>query len=174
MAAAELVRLYEPEVRRAVRMSLTDPRMRRIFDSGDICQSVMANFFVHVMGGSFDLADQGQLVRLLVAMARNKLVDHARKPAPWKETNADPAALDEMIGPEESPSHIVAQEELARALRAELSAEERRIGELRAAGVEWSEIAREVGGTADSTRKKLERAALRVCGRLGLGGVESV
>ncbi len=173
-AAAELVRLYEPEVRRAVRMSLTDPRMRRIFDSGDICQSVLANFFVHVMGGSFDLADQSQLVRLLVAMAHNKLVDHARKPAPWKETNADPAALDQMIGPQESPSHIVAQEELALALRAELTAEERRIGELRYAGAEWSEIASEVGGTADSVRKKLDRAVVRVCGRLGLGGVESV
>jgi DNA-directed RNA polymerase specialized sigma24 family protein len=126
------------------------------------------------MGGSFDLADQSQLIRLLVAMARNKLVDHARKPAPWKEANADPAALDEMIGPGESPSHIVAQEELARALRAELTAEERRIGELRCAGVEWSEIATEVGGTADSVRKKLDRAVQRVCGRLGLGGAQSV
>jgi RNA polymerase sigma factor (sigma-70 family) len=173
-AAAELVRLYEPEVRRAVRMSLTDPRMRRIFDSGDICQSVLANFFVHVMGGSFDLDNQGQLVRLLVAMARNKLVDHARKPGPWKESNADPAVLDNMIGSEDSPSHIVAQDDLARALRAELTAEERQIGELRSAGMEWSEIAKEVGGTSDSVRKKLNRAVARVCGRLGLGGVESV
>ncbi|MBI3466204.1 MAG: hypothetical protein HY000_24585 [Planctomycetes bacterium] len=39
-AATELVRQYEPEIRREVRMRLTDPRLRRGIESVDICQSV--------------------------------------------------------------------------------------------------------------------------------------
>jgi RNA polymerase sigma-70 factor (ECF subfamily) len=171
-AATELVRLYEPEVRRAVRMSLTDPRLRRTLDSVDICQSVLANFFVKVMGGSFDLDEPSQLVRLLVTMARNKLVDRTRQPSHRKETAADPGLLDALVGPEKSPSHIIAHEELVRALHEQLTVEERQIAEQRAAGREWAAIAADLGGTADSVRKRLERAIARVCDRLGLDGVE--
>jgi RNA polymerase sigma factor (sigma-70 family) len=171
-AATELVRLYGPEVRRAVRLYLTDPRLRRNFDSVDICQSVLAIFFVKVVGGAFDLDEPEQLVRLLVTMARNKLVDRTRKPFQRRETGVDPEILDSFAGPEESPSKIVAQEELARAVREQLTDEERRIAEERVAGREWAEIAAAVGGTADGVRKKLDRAVARVCGRLGLDGVD--
>jgi RNA polymerase sigma factor (sigma-70 family) len=170
-AAAELVRLYEPEVRRAVRMSLTDPRLRRTLDSVDICQSVLANFFVKVMGGSFTFEEPSQLVRLLVTMAHNKLVDHTRQPSHRKETDADPDFLDSFAGLEKSPSHIIAHEELVRALRDQLTEEERRIAEQRAAGLEWAAIAANLGGTADGVRKKLDRAMARVCAVLGLDGV---
>ena len=44
-AAAELVREYEPEIRREIHFRLTDPSLRRIVESVDICQSVLANFF---------------------------------------------------------------------------------------------------------------------------------
>jgi RNA polymerase sigma factor (sigma-70 family) len=171
-AAAELVRLYEPEVRRAVRMSLTDPRLRRTLDSVDICQSVLANFFVYVMGGSFDLDEPSQLVRLLVTMARNKVVDRAREPSHHKETAADPHVLDGFAGLEKSPSHIIAHQELLCALREQLTDEERQIAEQRAAGREWAAIAADLGGTTESVRKKLERAIARVCARLGLDGVQ--
>jgi len=50
-AAAELVRDYEPHVRRAVRIQLRDPRLRSVFDSADICQSVMASFFARLALG---------------------------------------------------------------------------------------------------------------------------
>jgi DNA-directed RNA polymerase specialized sigma24 family protein len=43
-AATELVRRYEPMVRRAARVRLAD----RLLDSMDICQPVMASFFVHL------------------------------------------------------------------------------------------------------------------------------
>src|SRR5262245_23610315 len=39
-AAADLVRRYEPAIRRAVRVRLRDPQLRRLLDSIDICQSV--------------------------------------------------------------------------------------------------------------------------------------
>ena len=37
-AAAELVRLYEPAIRRAVRVRLVDARLERLLDSMDVCQ----------------------------------------------------------------------------------------------------------------------------------------
>jgi RNA polymerase sigma-70 factor (ECF subfamily) len=45
-AAAELVRQFEPLIRREVRYQLRDRRLYRLFDSMDICQSVLASFFV--------------------------------------------------------------------------------------------------------------------------------
>src|SRR5262245_14349631 len=79
-AAEELVRGYEGAIRRAVRVHL-GARLRRALDSADICQSVLANFFVRAAAGQFDLEDPTQLLKLLVTMARNRLTDHARKPA---------------------------------------------------------------------------------------------
>jgi len=44
--ALELVREYEPLIRREVRLHLEDQRLARLFDSMDICQSVLASFFL--------------------------------------------------------------------------------------------------------------------------------
>src|SRR5689334_20958792 len=74
-AAAVLVRQFEPELRRIVRVRLTDPRLRRVVDTADICQSVLANFFLRVSAGEFDLRQPEQLLHLLLAMARNKVHD---------------------------------------------------------------------------------------------------
>ena len=43
-AALEIVRQYEPLIRREVRLRLEDPRLRRALDSMDVCQSVLASF----------------------------------------------------------------------------------------------------------------------------------
>src|ERR1700730_3147059 len=76
-AAAELVRRYEPLIRREVRMRLTDPRLCRLFDSGDICQSVLLSFFVRAATGQYRLEQPRDLRNLLVAMAQNKLVSRS-------------------------------------------------------------------------------------------------
>src|SRR6516164_3751579 len=78
-AAAEVVRRYEPEIRRAVRVRLTDPGLRRVLDSMDICQSVLGNFFVRAAAGQFDLDRPEQLIKLLARMARNRLTNEAFK-----------------------------------------------------------------------------------------------
>src|SRR4051794_13517688 len=78
-AAFELVRQYEPEIRRAVRIRLHDGHMQRVLDSMDICQSVLGNFFARVAVGQFELDKPAQLLKLLVTMARNKLIDKARQ-----------------------------------------------------------------------------------------------
>src|SRR5882762_9049332 len=78
-AAAELVRQYESEIRREVRLRLRDSRLRRDFDSVDICQSVLASFFVRAALGQYELEEPQQLVKLLVTMTRNKLIGKIRK-----------------------------------------------------------------------------------------------
>src|SRR5258708_26892090 len=77
-AATELVRRYEPAIRRAVRFRLTDVHLRRTCDSMDVCQSVLLSFFVRAASGQYDLDTPEQLLRLLTTMARNKLLNHAR------------------------------------------------------------------------------------------------
>src|SRR5437870_12111081 len=78
-AATDLVRRYEPLIRRQVRLQLEDQRLDRLFDSMDVCQSVLASFFVRAAVGEFDLDEPGQLVALLAKMARNKLASAARQ-----------------------------------------------------------------------------------------------
>ena len=72
-AAAELMRVYEPAIRRAVRVRLVDERMRRVFDSADICQEVLVSFFARAALDQYELETPEQLLKLLTTMARNKL-----------------------------------------------------------------------------------------------------
>src|SRR4051812_3091503 len=78
-AASELVRQYEPLIRREIRLRLTDPTVTRVHDDEDVCQSVLASFFVRATLGQYDLNDPNQLRLLLLSMARNKLSHAARR-----------------------------------------------------------------------------------------------
>src|SRR6266851_6812684 len=78
-AAAELVQRFEPVIRLEVRMAIRDPRLNRVLDSTDVCQSVLASFFVRAASGQFDVNNPKQLTQLLVKMARNKLAAQARR-----------------------------------------------------------------------------------------------
>ena len=61
----------------------------------------------------------------------------------------------------------VAWRELIEVVHARLSNEEKQLSDLRAGGCEWTEIASQVGGTAEAARKRLERAFDRVARELG-------
>src|ERR1019366_6865104 len=78
-AATELVRAHEQGLRRWVRFRLRDATLARALDSMDICQSVLASFFVRAAAGQYDLAGPEDLIKLLVGMARNKLAMQARR-----------------------------------------------------------------------------------------------
>ena len=79
LAAEELFRQFEPQLRLEARLRLRDPRLRRLVDENDLCQSVMLSFFVRARLGEYDLADPTELRRLLAGMARNKLAAQARR-----------------------------------------------------------------------------------------------
>ena len=69
-AAETLVKRFETAIRVAVRTRLSDPALRRQFDSIDICQSVLASFFIRAAAGQYDLHDPKQLVALLTEFDR--------------------------------------------------------------------------------------------------------
>jgi RNA polymerase sigma-70 factor (ECF subfamily) len=170
-AAEELVGQFAPQLRLEVRLRLRDPRLRRLLDEEDVCQSVLRSFFVRARLGQYDLADPGGLARLLAGMARNKLAAQARRQAaaPRDYRRAEGlAAAAEAAGGGASPSEVVAGEELLREFRARLSDEERCIADLRAAGEGWAAVAARLGGTADGRRVQLGRALARVGRELGL------
>ena len=171
-AATELVARYEPTIRLVVRRRLTDPQLRRLLDSMDICQSILGNFFAGVALGRFELENAEQLLRLLSTMARNKLTSYARKQrAARRDPHAAPrgrADLPEDVDRHPSPSQVIASQELLQEFRRRLSPPERRLAELRALDRSWSEIAAEVGGSPDGLRMQLTRAVARVARELGL------
>jgi RNA polymerase sigma-70 factor (ECF subfamily) len=173
-AARELVRTYEPAIRRTVRLRLADPRLRRVLDSTDICQSVFGSFFARAALGQYDLEDPPQLLRLLVNMSRKKLIDHERheRAARRDMTRTQGAGVMEfeVAAPQPTPSQEVAADELLQEMRKRLSPDERRLAEQRAAGRDWAGIAADEGDSPEALRKKLGRAVDRVAEELGLQG----
>lgn len=171
-AAAELVRRYEPLIRREVRLRLEDRRLGRLFESMDVCQSVLGSFFVRAALGEYDLEQPQQLVGLLVKMARNKLASAARKATRQRRDHRREAgggeALDAVAGCDPSPSQQVAARELLDRFRQRLSREELELADLRAGGMAWDEIANRLGGKAQARRMQLARAVERAAGELGL------
>jgi RNA polymerase sigma-70 factor (ECF subfamily) len=171
-AAAELVSRYEPLIRREVRLRLEDRRLARAFDSVDLCQSVLASFFVRAAAGQYDLDQPGQLAALLVRMARNKLASAARHQNRQRRDQrrvADGAAdLEALAGGGPTPSRVAVGKELVAHFFERLSDEERQIADLRARGLGWEEVAGRLGGTATARRMQLTRAAERVARELGL------
>jgi RNA polymerase sigma factor (sigma-70 family) len=166
-AARELVERYEPAIRREVRLRLRDQRLASRFDWADICQSVMASFFVRAAAGQFDLEQPDHLLRLLVVMTRNKVTQQVRHNSAerrdYRRLEAhDPAYLEGRWTGCPSPSRLVASRELLDVFRRRLSEEERRLADLRAQGCEWAEIAAELGGTPQARRKQLARALDRI------------
>lgn len=171
-AAAELVKSYESDLRILARVRLNDPRLRRVCDSMDICQSVLGNFFVRASGGQFDIDSPDQLLKLLSTMIRNKVTDVARRQTTERRNQgriaAAPVEEFEIRGTQDTPSQIISARELAEAAQQKLSPDERTIVQRRTNGQNWDDIARELGGTAEGLRKKMTRAMDRVAKELGL------
>ncbi len=168
-AAADLVRKYEPLIRREVRMHLVDARLRRVFDSLDVEQSVLASFFVRAAAGEYDLDSPAQLAALLVRMVQNKLASTVRKQyrrrRDARRTESNEQALYATVVEESTVSEQLANRELLEALQQQLSREELEIARLRGAGLSWEEVAAEVGGKAHSRRMQLSRAVERAANK---------
>jgi RNA polymerase sigma-70 factor (ECF subfamily) len=171
-AAEELVRRYESAVRVAVRVRLTDPALRRQFDSVDVCQSVLASFFARAAAGQYDLSEPGQLTALLVRMALNKFTNQVRHLRRRRRDVRRVAALGAQAQavrePGPGPDRQAELRDLLARLRAGLTDDERAVADRRAAGRTWDEIAAELGGEANALRRRFDRAVRRLAPRLGL------
>jgi RNA polymerase sigma factor (sigma-70 family) len=170
-AATELVRRYEPAIRRVVRVRLAG-RMAALFDSMDVCQSVLGSFFLRVAAGQYTLERPEDLLKLLATMARHKLAYQVRRQQAQKRDRGRDVPMsqsnDLLATKEPSPSRHAVVRELLVELEKRLTPEERRLVEMRNQGHEWEEIATELSGSAEALRKKHARALDRVARELGL------
>lgn len=175
-AAAALVQQYEPMVRRAVRLRMLSPSMRRTMDSMDICQSVLGSFFVRAAMGQYELNTPEDLVKLLVRLARNKVAGVARKHFARKRdarrVQDSNSAIDRVMDQQETPSKAVEGADLLEHFRMKLSPEERALADQRAQGREWVDIAKDMNESPEALRKRLQRAVDRAARELGLDDAE--
>ena len=177
-AAAQLVRCYEPAIRCEVRLRLTDPRLGRLLDSLDVCQEVLASFFVRAAAGQYDLDRPEDLLRLLLRMARNKLVTQTRRQQARAvdRRRVEVKDLEQVAVRGPDPGRQAADRELLERVRGCLGPEEQQVAALRAEGHSWAEVAAALGGTPEGRRKQMSRALDRVAEELGLdeGDAESL
>jgi len=101
----------------------------------DICQSVLGSFFVRAAAGQYDLDQPEQLLKLLVAMVRNKVAYHARRHQAQSRDHRRNQAIDpdqwQVPAADPSPSQIVAGRELLQEFRQRLTEEERQLADRR-------------------------------------------
>lgn len=171
-AATLLVRHYEPTIRRVVRVRLASVPLTELLDSTDICQSVLASFFVRLNLGQYTFESPQQLINLLATMARSKLAAQVRyQQAQCRDrriTSSAAGTEDQIASQGATPSREFAAQDLLAEVHRRLSPEERQIVELRHQGHDWAEVAAQLGGSAEALRKKLSRAIDRVAQELGL------
>jgi RNA polymerase sigma-70 factor (ECF subfamily) len=170
-AAAELVAQYEPVIRREIRMNLHDRNLVRVFDSMDICQSVLASFFVRTAAGEYDIGTEVQLVRLLVDMARNKLISAARREYTQRRDlrrRTGAGDLEKVPDKQRPVDEEIDHRELLGRVYDRMTSEELRISSLRSSGAAWEEVAAEMGGTPQSRRMQFSRTVNRLVEELGL------
>jgi DNA-directed RNA polymerase specialized sigma24 family protein len=173
-ATRELALRYEPDIRRAAHRPLNELRLRNLLDSMDICQAVLAEFFVRAADGQFTLTQPDELLRLFVTMARHQVLDESRRHKAGRRDHR--RQIDDLSehclggladdGP--TPSRVVSARELMEEVSRRLSAEERDVLEQRALGQEWAILAQQRGTTAAALRKKMSRALTRVVSEMGL------
>ncbi len=166
------MRRYESTIRIEVRAHLTDPGLYRLFDSMDICQSVLAGFFVRAAAGEYELEGPRQLLKLLVGITRRKVAFQARKHRSQRRDHRRVARSDLADLPvsddQPTPYRRAEGQNLLEEVRRRLTDEERAVADRRGEGRGWAEIAAELGGTAEGRRKQLGRALDRVSQELGL------
>jgi len=165
-AARALVAQFEPFILRVVRFRMRHrgdyDRLRHDVGSTDVCQSVFKSLFERLKEGRFDLNQPKDMEKLLVAMVRFKIANKARKlSVVWREVRSD-AAPTERVDPRPGPEKSVDDKDLSEIISKRFSVDELEILNRRLDDQSWPEIAAAVGGTAESLRKKLERAFERV------------
>ena len=171
-AVAELVRRYEPDIRRIARVRLNRFGLRHLLDSDDIAQSVFGRFFARLDAGGWELESPEKLLHLLAVIAANKVTSHARRERKQvrptggaSEADGFEAQADSAPGPDRVAA---ARDQLDWVLRA-LTPADRVLFLGRASGRGWAELAQEHGVEPDALRKRFTRALDDTGLQLGLG-----
>lgn len=157
-----------------VRARLGD-RLREKRESMDVCQSLARSFVEDLTTGKIVFESEGALVAYLRKAVGSKLADLARMdnaerrgggvrttPLDASGASMSPALADDAPG----ASAIVGANEQQAMILAQLDDDERRLVALRRSGLEWPQIARELGASEESLRKRWSRLQQRIAAEL--------
>ena len=168
-AERTLIESYGSHILRAIRKRL-HPRLRPQYDSQDFCQAVWASFFAHRSGmGRFK--KDADLIDFLGGVAGNKVIDEVRRRLMGQKFNVNrECSFDEaersfeqtLPGKSPTPSQFaVAREQIDRLMDGRPE-KHRMIVELRAAGLTYKDIARQIDMNERNVRKVIERIERRL------------
>jgi len=172
-AMENIVKDYGPEIRRFIRVRLTDLRIRRLMDSVDVCQSVLARFFEGLASGNLEVRQPAELVRLLTTMARNRVVDHVRQEKSRRRggdmhLSTRPVESHPVVDSAPDPSEAAMRHDLFDTLKVGFDADDYRLVEQCLSGRSWEDLSNEYSVKPDALRKRFTRAVDRAAQRVGL------
>jgi len=167
---------FEPQVRREIRIRLTDPLILVAHSESDVCQSIVIDFLVRLRAGQYDFNNSDEVVRFLVTATTHKVRNVGRKERAARRTvrRRDPDADVQLAVPdrEASPSSIVATRELFEQVLENLPPDDRYLAVQRGQGKTWKELAEELHEKEDTLRRRLQRSLDRVLMRLNPDNLE--
>jgi len=162
-AAFQVALGYGPVIQQIARRLIDRMRLRRFFDSTDICQSVLCKFLQKVKEDKFTFADPADLAHLLMVMVHNRVIDKARHLRAERHKRVQPAAaLEQFPDDVEEPSVRLSRQEMAERARLLLSEDEWLLVEARISGQSWEEIAALLGIELDAARMRYARILQRL------------
>lgn len=163
-AAWNLVELYGPHILRVVRRTLSR-EIRPKFDSQDFVQAVWVSFFAH-RDRLLDVERPEQLIGLLAAMARHKIIDEVRRRLDTqkhdvrRERSMDDSNVvlrDTLASSDPTPSQIAMARERWNQLMTSQPDHYREIVSLRLAGETHQAIAEKLGISQKTVQRVLQR-----------------
>ncbi len=159
-AIAEVVRLYEPEVRRTAR-ALLGPALQTLADSVDLSQSIHRSILWHIRKRDLIVTSADHLRALALTMVRRKISRQWQRRRRELEFAAALAArekpTDRFATHGDDPAREAERSDLIAHALAQCSADEQQLIELRLLGHTTAEAARILGQDADVLRVRLNR-----------------
>jgi RNA polymerase sigma-70 factor (ECF subfamily) len=164
-ALAELIRLYEPQLRVVARSRL-GPALRPYLDSGDLVQSVHRSLMVGLRENKFDISTPNNLIALAMTLVQRKVARHWRHLQRQRRLESDPSAdlLPNLalLGGHDDPAKAAEFNDQLRRVYNAFDAHERRVLQLRLDGYTIAEVARSMGVDPHLLRVRLGRLRQRL------------
>lgn len=146
------------------------PKLRRRLDPEDIVQSAYRSFFVHAKGDKYQVANSGELWRLLASITLHKLYGQIEKHTAAKRAIDREELVDLLVqdatAPEPSPVEVIAILEDIHLVVDSLSPGEKTVLISRLQGQSIEEISKLIGKSERTTRRLLAEAKGRIEQRL--------
>lgn len=163
---------YGQAIRREVRFTLLDTRLRRFVGDSDVYQSVVIRFFAGMREGSFRIESPVDLVRLLKGITRTRIAElvrfwHAQRRDLSRTTNDDALLFSNASDKGQSPDEVLVRAEMSAAIQRRLTPRDLEILRLRDDGLSWTGISAQLNGVSgEAVRKQHMRAMSRIAAEI--------